>query len=40
MLSKGHNFEKVNLVIVLGIDSMLNSSDYKLMKKFISKLNK
>ncbi|MDC0253890.1 primosomal protein N' [Bacteriovoracales bacterium] len=29
MLSKGHNFEKVNLVLVLGIDSMLNSSDFR-----------
>jgi len=33
MLSKGHNFEKVNLVIVLGVDSMLSSSDYRAHEK-------
>mgnify|MGYP005639216517 CR=1 FL=1 len=29
MLSKGHNFEKVDLVIILGIDSQLNFPDYR-----------
>lgn len=29
MLAKGHNFEKVNLVIMLGVDSMLNFSDFR-----------
>lgn len=29
MLSKGHNFENVNLVVVLGIDSQLNFPDFR-----------
>ena len=29
MLSKGHNFEKVNLVLILGIDSQLNFPDFR-----------
>jgi primosomal protein N' (replication factor Y) (superfamily II helicase) len=29
MLAKGHNFERVNLVVILGIDSMLNYSDFR-----------
>jgi primosomal protein N' (replication factor Y) (superfamily II helicase) len=29
MLSKGHNFEKVDLVIILGIDAQLNFPDYR-----------
>lgn len=29
MLSKGHNFEKVDLVVILGIDSQLNFPDFK-----------
>ncbi len=29
MLSKGHNFEKVNLVLILGIDSQLNYPDFR-----------
>ena len=29
MLSKGHNFEKVNLVVILGIDSQLNFPDFR-----------
>lgn len=29
MLSKGHNFENVNLVIILGIDSQLNFPDFR-----------
>ena len=29
MLAKGHNFERVNLVVMLGIDSMLNYSDFR-----------
>ncbi len=29
MLSKGHNFKKVNLVVVLGIDSLLNFPDFR-----------
>lgn len=33
MLSKGHNFEKVNLVIILGMDSLLNFSDFRAGEK-------
>lgn len=29
MLSKGHNFKKVNLVIILGIDNQLNYPDFR-----------
>ena len=29
MLSKGHNFERVNLVLVLGIDGQLNFPDFR-----------
>ena len=29
MLSKGHNFERVNLVVMLGIDSQLNFPDFR-----------
>jgi primosomal protein N' (replication factor Y) len=29
MLSKGHNFENVNLVLILGIDSQLNFPDFR-----------
>lgn len=29
MLSKGHNFKKVNLVVILGIDSQLNFADFR-----------
>ncbi|MEX0799128.1 MAG: primosomal protein N' [Bacteriovoracaceae bacterium] len=29
MLAKGHNFERVNLVVMLGVDSMLNYSDFR-----------
>ncbi len=29
MLSKGHNFKKVNLVLILGIDSQLNFPDFR-----------
>ena len=38
MLSKGHNFEKVNLVIVLGVDSMLSSSDFKAHEKIYQQI--
>lgn len=33
MLSKGHNFKKVNLVLILGIDSMLNFPDFRAMER-------
>ncbi len=33
MLSKGHNFKKVNLVLILGTDSMLNFPDFRAMEK-------
>ncbi len=33
MLAKGHNFEKVNLVVVLGIDSILSYSDFRSNEK-------
>lgn len=29
MLSKGHNFKRVNLVVILGIDSQLNFPDFR-----------
>lgn len=29
MMSKGHNFERVNLVVMLGIDSQLNFPDFR-----------
>ena len=29
MLAKGHNFKKVNLVIMLGVDAMLNYADFR-----------
>ncbi len=29
MLSKGHNFQRVNLVLILGIDSQLNRPDFR-----------
>ena len=33
MLAKGHNFENVNLVVVLGIDNQLNFPDYRSAEK-------
>ena len=33
MLAKGHNFKKVNLVVILGIDSMLNFADFRSNEK-------
>ncbi len=33
MLSKGHNFTRVNLVLVLGIDSQLNFPDFRANEK-------
>lgn len=33
MLAKGHNFKKVNLVVILGIDSMLNYADFRSNEK-------
>jgi len=33
MLSKGHNFEKVNLVVVLGVDSQINFPDLRAAEK-------
>jgi primosomal protein N' (replication factor Y) len=29
MLAKGHNFERVNLVVMLGMDAMLNYADFR-----------
>ena len=29
MLAKGHNFEKVNLVVMLGMDAMMNYADFR-----------
>lgn len=29
MLAKGHNFQKVNMVLMLGVDSMLNHADFR-----------
>lgn len=33
MLSKGHNFEKVNLVVILGLDNQLNFADFRSTEK-------
>jgi primosomal protein N' (replication factor Y) (superfamily II helicase) len=33
MLSKGHNFKRVNLVLVLGIDFQLNFPDFRAMER-------
>ena len=33
MLSKGHNFKRVNLVVVLGIDSQLNFPDFRSVER-------
>lgn len=33
MLSKGHNFQKVNLVLILGIDNQLNFPDFRSNEK-------
>ena len=33
MLAKGHNFKRVNLVVVLGIDSMLNYADFRAQER-------
>ena len=33
MLAKGHNFKKVNLVVILGIDTMLNYADFRSSEK-------
>ncbi len=33
MLAKGHNFKRVNLVVVLGLDSMLNYADFRAQER-------
>ncbi|MBF0297281.1 MAG: primosomal protein N' [Oligoflexia bacterium] len=33
MLSKGHNFKKVKLVVILGVDSYLNYADFRINEK-------
>jgi primosomal protein N' (replication factor Y) len=33
MLAKGHNFKRVNLVVILGIDSSLNYADFRSSEK-------
>ncbi|MBF0361857.1 MAG: primosomal protein N' [Oligoflexia bacterium] len=33
MLSKGHNFKRVRLVVILGVDSYLNYSDFRINEK-------
>jgi len=38
MLSKGHNFKKVNLVIILGIDNQLNFPDFRSSEKVYQQL--
>ncbi len=38
MLSKGHNFKNVNLVVVLGIDSQLNFPDFRSNERVYAQL--
>ena len=33
MLSKGHNFKKVNTVLILGVDSLLNFPDFRALER-------
>lgn len=33
MLSKGHNFEKVNLVVILGVDQQMNFADFRAQER-------
>jgi primosomal protein N' (replication factor Y) len=33
MLSKGHNFKRVNLVLILGVDSLMNFPDFRAIEK-------
>lgn len=39
MLSKGHDYHRVNLVVVLGIDYILASSDYRANERVVSLLH-
>lgn len=39
MLSKGHDYHRVNLVVVLGIDYVLASSDYRANERAVSLLH-
>jgi len=39
MLSKGHNFKRVNLVVILGIDSELNFPDFRSHERVYQTLN-
>lgn len=39
MLSKGHNFEKVNLVLVMGVDNQLNFPDFRANEKVYQLVN-
>ena len=38
MLSKGHDYHGVTLAVVLGMDNMLNMSDYRAREKALSSL--
>ena len=38
MLSKGHDYHGVTLAVVLGLDNMLNMSDYRAREKALSSL--
>ena len=38
MLAKGHNFKKVNLVVILGADNMLNNPDFRASEKLMQLL--
>lgn len=39
MLSKGHDYHNVELVAILGIDNLLNSSDFRAYERSVSMLN-
>jgi primosomal protein N' (replication factor Y) len=39
MVTKGHNFKNVKLVVVLGIDSQLHSADFRAKEKIFQLLN-
>jgi primosomal protein N' (replication factor Y) len=39
MLAKGHNFKKVNLVVILGVDSQISSPDFRASERLYQLVN-